>query len=111
MLINSLLIAFAFHLFICSVCIITSSIDYLTWLYRDITALGRFPTDIYPNKIKFILTFIVPVTVLMTIPTKALLGIVTGWSLVAYFIFGVATAFLSLRFWQYSLKKYSSASS
>lgn len=111
MIINSLLIAFAFHLFICSVCIITLSIDYLTWLYRDLTALGRFPTDIYPNKIRFILTFIVPVTVLMTIPAKALLGMVTGWSLFVYFAFGIVTVYLSLRFWQFALKKYSSASS
>lgn len=111
MLFNSLLVAFALHLSICGVCIVTLSIDYLTWLYRDLTALGRFPTDIYPKNIRFILTFIFPVTILMTIPTKALLGLITGWSLVAYLAFGVVTVFLSLRFWHFALKKYSSASS
>lgn len=111
LLINALVIAFAFHLFVCAVCVLTTQIDHLVWVYRDLTGMARFPTDIYQKWLQWILTFTVPVVILFTIPAKALMGFLS-WEWVVFSLgLGAVFLFLSLRFWQFSLKRYSSASS
>lgn len=111
LLFNALLIAFAFHLFVCAVCVLTTEIDHLVWVYRDLTSMARFPTDIYQRGIQAILTFTIPVVILITVPAKALLGLLSWqWVIFSFLISGVFL-FLSLRFWKFALKQYSSASS
>ena len=108
---NSLVLAFSFHLFICAVCILTTEIDHLVWVYRDLTSMARFPTDIYQNAIRAVLIFPIPVVILMTIPAKALMGLLSWqWVIFSFLISGI---FLlgSLKFWKYALRQYSSASS
>jgi len=108
---NSLILAFAFHLLVCGVCVLTTEINHLVWVYRDLTNMARFPTDIYQKFIQGILTFTIPVVILFTVPAKALLGILSWpWIILA---FGISSLFLwgSLKFWRFALSKYSSASS
>ncbi len=108
---NSIVLAFTFHLFVCAICILTTEIDHLVWVYRDLTSMARFPTDIYAKGVQFILTFTIPVIILVTFPAKALMGLLAWkWILVGLLVSG-ALLWLSLRFWRYSLGKYSSASS
>lgn len=111
LLFNSLILAFAFHLFICAICVLTTEIDHLVWIYRDLTNMARFPTDIYQKFIQGILTFTIPVVILITVPAKALLGLLS-WPWIAL-AFGISGLFLwgSLRFWRFALKRYASASS
>lgn len=111
LLVNSLFLGFGIHLFVCSVCVITTKIDHLVQVYRDLTNMARFPTDIYRKGIQYILTFTIPVVILITIPAKALIGLLSWpWVALSFLISGV---FLwgSLRFWRYALTRYSSASS
>jgi ABC-2 type transport system permease protein len=110
-LFNSLIIAFAFHLFVCAVGIITLQVDHLVWVYRDLTSMARFPTDIYHRVIQLVLTFTIPVVVLITVPAKALLGILTWPWMVGSLVIGGVFLWGSLRFWRYALTRYSSASS
>ncbi|MFC1727034.1 ABC transporter permease [Patescibacteria group bacterium] len=111
LMLNSLVISFAFHLFVCAVGVITLEIDHLVWVYRDLTSMARFPTDIYQKGIRFVLTFTIPVVVLITVPAKALLGVLSWpWILLSLFAGGVFL-WASLRFWRYALRRYSSASS
>ncbi|MGB9706920.1 MAG: ABC-2 family transporter protein, partial [Microgenomates group bacterium] len=107
----SLVLAFALHLFIGSVCLLTTSIDPLVWIYRDLANMGRFPTDIYTKGIQAILTFTIPVVILITVPAKALMGLLSWqWVGLAFLISGIFLL-ASLKFWQYALSRYSSASS
>ena len=108
---NSLILSFAFHLLACGVCLLTTEINHLVWVYRDLTSMARFPTDIYQKAIQGILTFTIPVVILITVPAKALLGLLSWpWIILAFVISGI---FLwgSLKFWRFALSKYSSASS
>lgn len=108
---NSLLLAFAFHLFVCAVCVLTTEIDHLIWIYRDLTGMARVPTDIYQRGIRYILTFTIPVVILITVPAKALMGILSWEGVILSLVISVLFLFGSLRFWQYALTQYSSASS
>lgn len=108
---NSLLLAFAFHLLICSVCVLTTEIDHLIWVYRDLTNMARFPTDIYQKGVRFVLTFVIPVVVLITFPAKALLGLLSFKAIILAFFASFAFLFCAFRVWKFSLSRYSSASS
>lgn len=108
---NSLVLAFAFHLFVCAICILTTEIDHLVWVYRDLTNMARFPTDIYTKGIRYLLTFTIPVVILITVPAKALLNLLSWqWAGGAFLICGLFL-WASLKFWRYALLRYTSASS
>lgn len=107
----SLFIGFAFHLLVSSVCILTTEIDHLVWIYRDVTAMARFPTDIYRGAVRFLVVFVIPVVLLITFPAKAMLGLISPLQVALSLAISLILAALSLKFWYWSLKHYSSASS
>jgi len=108
---SSLILGFAFHLFVCAVCVLTTEIDHLVWVYRDLTNMARFPTDIYQRGIRLILTFTIPVVILITVPAKALMGILSWQGVLGSFFISGLFLWFSLKFWHYALSQYSSASS
>jgi len=111
LLINGLVIATAFHIADLSLGIITLEIDHTIMIYRDLTNLGRFPIDIYREPLKGLLTYLIPVGIMITLPAKALMGLVSPGGIVVSFVLGVVSLFLALRYWNFALTKYSSASS
>lgn len=111
LLLNGLIVAAAFHIFVLGIGIITTSVDHLIMIYRDMTSMLRIPVDLYMEPIRFILTFLLPLGIMITFPTKALLGILSINLIIISLVFGVVSLFLSLIFWNFSVKKYSSASS
>ncbi len=111
MIINSLLIAAAFHILVLGIGIITFSVDHLVMIFRDLTALMRIPVDMFTNPIRSILTFVIPVGIMFTYPAKVLFGLLSWQLVVVSFVFGGLSLYLSLKFWHYSLRQYQSASS
>ena len=111
LLVNGLFIATAFHIAVLSVGIITLEIDHTIMVYRDLTALGTFPVDIYREPIRSVITYLVPVGIMVTLPAKAFFGLVSPLGVFSSFVFGCLLVLLSLRFWDFAIKKYTSASS
>jgi ABC-2 type transport system permease protein len=111
LVINSLIIAAAFHTFVVSFGIITFEVDHLIMIYRDVENMGRFPIDIYREPLKSILTFVIPLGIMLTVPAKAFMGLVSFTSIAVSVLISSFLFYASLRFWNFSLKKYSSASS
>lgn len=111
LILNGLLIATAFHIAVISLGIITLEIDHTIMIYRDLTNLGRFPIDIYRQPLKGILTYLVPVGIMISLPAKAFIGLVSPYGVLGSFALGCGMFILSLRFWKFALKHYTSASS
>lgn len=111
LLFNSFLIATGFHILVLSLGILTTEVDHSIMIYRDLTQMGRIPIDIYQQPVRAILTFIVPVGIMMTFPAKALMGLLSVSGVIVSFIFGLGFFFFSLFIWRYSLTQYASASS
>jgi ABC-2 type transport system permease protein len=111
LLINGLLIATAFHIIILSLAIISTEIDHMVMIYRDITSLGRLPVDIYKQPLQLFLTYIIPIGVMITLPAKAIMGILNIWAVLAAFGVGIVAMIIASRFWNFALKRYTSASS
>jgi ABC-2 type transport system permease protein len=108
---NGLLMATAFHILVLALAIVTTEIDHAVMIYRDLTSMGRVPVDIYREPMRTILTFIIPVGVMMTVPAKAFLGLLTPWVIIASFVLGIVFFLICFRIWNVALTKYASASS
>ena len=111
LIINGLALATAFHIAVISMGIITLEIDHTIMIYRDITNLGRFPIDIYRQPLQGILTYLIPVGIMITLPAKALMGLVSPLGVLLSFVFGAVSVLVAIRLWNFALTKYTSASS
>lgn len=111
LLANAVLISFAFHIFVLGIGILTTEVDNTILLYRDLTQLGRVPVDIYREPFRGVITFVIPVGIMMTFPAKALLGLLSPFFILVSIIFSTILIYLSLKFWKFSLKSYQSVSS
>ncbi len=111
MVVNSLIIAAAFHIAVLSLGILTTSVDHLIMIYRDLTSLMRIPVDIFVTPLRLLLTFVIPVGIMFTFPAKVLFGLINWPNILLSFMFGMISLFVALRFWSFALKGYQSASS
>lgn len=84
---------------------------YLLWILGDIMQTGRYPVSIYPGFIKLILTWLIPIGFIVTVPAE----ILTGKANYPMFIGGIILAAVLLitasALFRKSLNKYASASS
>jgi ABC-2 type transport system permease protein len=111
LLVNSLLISGAFHILVLSLGVLTTSVDHLIMVYRDMTGLVRVPVDFYTQPLRFLITFIIPLGIMYTFPAQALMGFLSIKTIILSLVGGSLSLFLSIKFWNYSLKHYQSASS
>jgi ABC-2 type transport system permease protein len=109
--INALLIITAIHIVVASLGVITTEVDHTIMIYRDLSAMARFPVDIYVWFIRGVITFVIPIAIAFTYPAQALLGLLSPTTIIISFVAGLLSVFLSLRLWRYALTQYSSASS
>lgn len=111
MVVNGLVIAAAFHIFVLGFGILTTSVDHLIMVYRDLASLVRVPVNLYIEPIRSLLTFIIPLGIMATFPPQALMGLLSPQLIIiSFFISGVLLT-LSLWFWKKSLYSYQGASS
>lgn len=111
LLMNGFVIATGFHILVLALAVMTTEIDHAIMIYRDITSMARLPVDIYREPLRSLITFVVPVGIMMTFPAKALFGLLTPTALVVSFLIGIAFLLVSVRVWGWSLVRYTSASS
>jgi ABC-2 type transport system permease protein len=108
---NGLLISTAFHIAVLSMGILTLEIDHTIMIYRDILNLGRLPVEIYKEPIRSILTFLIPVGLMISLPAKSLMGFTKPSVILISFLIGILGIYLSLKFWNKAIRNYTSASS
>lgn len=111
LVINGLIISTAFHIAVISLGIITLEIDHTIMIYRDLGNLARLPVDIYKQPLRGIITYLIPVGIMITFPAKAIMGLITSTGVFLSFVLGGVLLFASLKFWNFALKQYTSASS
>ena len=111
LIINSLLISTAFHILVVSMAIITLEIDHTVMIFRDLSRLGTVPIDVFKQPLRGFITYVVPIGIMLSFPAKAFLGLLDWNSVIVSFVFGITSIFMTLRFWNFAIKKYTSASS
>jgi ABC-2 type transport system permease protein len=82
-----------------------------TWVFDGIFQMARYPVGVYPDWIKLILTWIVPVGMITTIPAEALAGSLSIAMLVASGGVALLMVFFATVVFRTGLRRYASASS
>lgn len=82
-----------------------------TWVFNGIFQMARYPINLYPTGLRFILTWVIPVGIITTVPVQALTGDLGMFRLGAYLFFAITLAVGSSLLFRRGLKRYASASS
>lgn len=82
-----------------------------TWVINDLFQLARYPVGIYPQWLRLILTWIIPVGLMTTIPAQALSGTLSPTMFILTIFFSVGAFIGASILFRRGLQKYTSASS
>lgn len=83
----------------------------MLWVLDSIMELGRYPVKVYPHAFCNILTWIIPIGIMITIPAEVLKGSVNVLEILFGFLLAITLYILAVIFLKKSIKKYASASS
>jgi ABC-2 type transport system permease protein len=86
-------------------------IHNVTNLLSGLLEAGRFPVPAYPALYRVVLTFVVPVALLTTVPASAVLRRPWGVPWLSALLLAGGLAILTRAFWRFGLRRYTSASS
>ena len=111
LLANGLLIATGFYILVLSFGILTFEVDHTAMIFRDMASLGRLPIEVYRQPLRSFLTFLIPLGVMITLPSRVLMGIISPLSVVGSCALGIVFLYFSTKIWSFALTKYTSASS
>ncbi len=106
-----LLLAFAVNLFLASLTFYAVESANLWWMYRDLVYVARFPPEVFPNGVRIVFTYIIPILVIVSFPTKAALGRLSPGAALYAIVLTFLALFAAWRFWKRGLRAYQSASS
>ncbi len=78
---------------------------------RSVLVAGRYPISAFPAGLRFVFTFLLPITFLTSVPAEAILGKISLSLIIFSLLFSLALLFLSNKFWNFAISFYTSASS
>ena len=82
-----------------------------TWVFDGLFQTARYPVGLYPNWLRFILTWIVPIGVMTTVPAQAITGQLSLIALIGSVLAAIILFTGASMLFQAGLRRYGSASS
>ena len=82
-----------------------------TWIFDAIFQMARYPTGLYPGWLRPVLTWIVPVGLMTTVPARALAGSTSPGLLIGSVALALALLAAATALFRTGLRRYASASS
>ncbi|MDO8429043.1 MAG: ABC-2 family transporter protein [Candidatus Daviesbacteria bacterium] len=110
-LLMGIIILYSIYFMLATIAIWLIQVSALSNLYHIIVQPLSIPTDILGKGVSFVLTFIIPLGVVLTVPLQVFLHKISASSVFISVIFAVLFLYLSTRFWKFALRHYTSASS
>ncbi len=83
----------------------------LTWVFGGVMQMARYPVGLYPGWLRLVLTWVVPVGVITTVPAEALTGHLPLAMLAGAVALAVALLLGASALFRVGLRRYASASS
>lgn len=81
------------------------------WVFDGVFQLARYPLDLYPGWLRLVLTWVIPVGVITTLPAEALAGTLSAPGLIALVAGAAAAVGAASLLFRAGLRRYRSASS
>ncbi len=85
-------------------------VDNLLAIFWAFIDAGRFPVDIYPGWLRITMSTVIPVGIAVTVPAKAIAGLVDPQTVTLVLAATVAAFLISRAFWRRGLRAYTGAS-
>ena len=82
-----------------------------TWIFDGLIQMARYPIGMYPGWLQMVLTWVVPVGLITTVPAEALTGSLNTGMLIASFGFALVLLIIGSLLFRKGLRRYASASS
>jgi ABC-2 type transport system permease protein len=82
-----------------------------TWLFNAVFQMARYPLGLYPGWVRLVLTWVIPVGVITTLPAQAFTGALRGWGVVGFALLAALLVLAASAAFRSGMKKYKSASS
>lgn len=82
-----------------------------TWVFDGLFQMARYPLGLYPGWLRLVLTWVVPVGVITTIPAEALTGALSAERLAGSVALALALGLGASALFRLGLRRYASASS
>lgn len=82
-----------------------------TWIFDGLFQTARYPVGLYPNWLRFILTWIIPIGVMTTVPAQAITGQLSLFALIGSITVAIVLFIGATVLFQLGLRRYGSASS
>ncbi len=103
-------IVYSFYLILSTFSFWFVKVENILVIFQSMYQAGRWPVGIYPDWLRFTLTFLVPIAFAVTVPAEGLTGQLTPQTL--WLAVGIAAMMLisSRTFWKIGIKYYSGAS-
>ena len=111
MMFSSIVILYSLWFIISSTTIWFVKVWNANEVLRSVLVAGRYPISIYPIPIRRLFTLIIPIAFLTTIPAEAILSKLNLESGILSVFFAGLLLIVSVNFWRYALRFYTSASS
>ncbi|RIK65912.1 MAG: multidrug transporter [Planctomycetota bacterium] len=106
-------IVYAVWLMLGTLCFWFVRVQNIEMVFWNVFEAGRFPIDIYRPQVRWLLTYVIPLAFITTVPAAALIGdeakIPPSAPLWGFALAGIML-FVSNRFWHFGLRHYSGAS-
>lgn len=103
-------IVYSFWLILAACAFWIVRVENILVIFQSMYEAGRWPVGIYPDWLRWSLTFIVPVAFATTVPAEALAGRLTPQTLLGALALAVLLLVVSRLFWRRGLRQYSGAS-
>lgn len=108
---NGFLVFYAFRFTFAATSVIFTKSENLQFIWYNIYKLGTRPDSIYFPWMKYLVLTVLPVGLIASVPARSILNppdfVLFAWAL----FFGPFLVFLTVKYWKFCLKHYSSASS
>ena len=73
--------------------------------------IGRYPSAALPEPVRTIMTFVIPIAFITTVPAEVIIGRITPQFVFYGSLFAIALFIACTQFWRFAVRRYSSASS
>lgn len=111
LIICGVVIFYSIYISLASLVFKFGSFDSFPSVFNILTIPLLAPTDVYGYTSNFVLTFLLPLAFVVTIPAKLMTDKAQPWFVLIGILFAAGCLFISTRIWNQSIKHYSSASS
>ncbi len=94
-----------------SALVLWSPVFLFTWVFDAVFQMARYPVGLYPGWLRLVLTWVIPVGLMTTIPAQALTGEMSIGMIVSSVVMAAALFIGASALFRFGLRRYASASS